>query len=185
MTIRPSWCNNYTIYSKIKQTLLRIFNVHSLSTPKMPTSGELPPVHYCGSKANCTCTVYSLANHFMQIDKQWKYDLHPATTILYTAKSNKHCCGCWMYIHCLPRKCRYPVNLQTPFMMKSESLGLPVHYYVSNSHCARTVYSLANHFTQVDNQWQYDLHVACNNFIAHKKNETKIATVECTSTIYP
>jgi len=75
-----------------------------------------------------------------------------------------------MYIHCLPRKCRYPVNLQTPFMMKSESLGLPVHYYVSNSHCARTVYSLANHFTQVDNQWQMTIQrLWCNSYTIYNK----------------
>jgi len=59
-----------------------MLNVHSLSTQKMPIYGELTdslldvvkvpglPVHYCGSKANSTRTVCSLANQFTQVDNQ-------------------------------------------------------------------------------------------------------------------
>jgi len=192
----------------------------------MPTTGELTDSAYdlvtvpgtsCSLlwiKSTCTRTVCSLANHFTPVDKQWKYDIHGATTILYTTKLNivayiqcaftvypenadirwtyrlpswrsqspwdflyiivgqkqtvhalyvhwltslrrsttsdnttfmvqqvhhtqeklnKDCCRDWMYIHCLPRKCRHPVNLQTGYMTLSESLGLPVHYYGSNA----------------------------------------------------
>jgi len=156
-----------------------MLNVHSLSTQKMPTSGELTDwvydiVRVPGTSCSLLWikrTVYSLANHFTQVDNQWQYNVHGATVILYTTKLIKHCCRCWMYIHCLPRKCRHPVNLHTAYMMWSKSLGLPVHYCGSKANSRRTVWSLANHFTQVDNQWQYDIHGATTILYAAKLNK--------------
>jgi len=71
-----------------------MLNVHSLSTQKMPTSSELTySLHDVVKVPGTSCTllwvrspVCSLAKQFTQVDNQWQYDLHGATSSSHTRK---------------------------------------------------------------------------------------------------